>query len=85
MALIETKRSNRGVESVAQSLDQHSMSAGVGTAARTPEKGEGAGVLFIALSHSCYPGPGSLFMPKLSLSAGSKTLMVSMRACAYVY
>lgn len=67
------------------SLDQHSKSSGAGTVARTAEQGGGAGVLFIALSHSCYPGSGSLLMSKMSLTAGNKTLMVSIHACACVY
>jgi len=63
------------------------MSPGAGTAVRAPEQGGGAGALFIAFSHSCYPGPGSLIMSKLALSAGTEMLMVFMhvRVCVCTY
>lgn len=57
------------------------MSLGAGTAAKAPEQGKGAEALLITLSHSCYSGTGSLVMSKLALSAGSKTLMVSVHVC----
>lgn len=62
----------------------HNLSPGTGTTAKAPEQGRGSVPVFIALSHSCYPGPGNLIISKLALSAGSDTLMFSMCACVCV-
>lgn len=81
--LIETKRSSQGHESVSDYLDQPSMSPCAGTAAKAPTLGGRVGGITHSSFSQCKPGPGSLILSKMALSASSKTLMVSRYVCVH--